>query len=227
MNILLVEDDALVASAIAEAFAGRPDVSLAHEATLRSALDHVVSADAVLLDLNLEDSRGAETLRRVRECAAHVPVIIISAIDRADTRIETLYGGADDYLTKPFSLEELLARVEAVTRRTRQSQPLSLMALVWERRSRRITWQGENLNLTPLEYEIFQVLASTPGAAFSRQDILARVVGPNFYGYERVVDVHVGHLRKKLAVLEEEAIETVRAFGYRWRKECPVEVSDD
>lgn len=225
MRVFVVEDDSVVTDAIAKGFASRPDTSIECSDTLNGAQSRWAGADLILLDLNLADSAGLDTFRTVKQHSGDVPVIIISAIDQEDTRIQTLYQGADDYLTKPFSVDELMARVEAVVRRTRQLVSDNRSGLRWEPQARRVSWWGEPIDFTPLEYQIFQVLAQSPGVAFSRPDILLRVIGPNFFGYERVVDVHVGHMRKKLARVDPDAIETVRAYGYRWNPALSLDIA--
>ena len=224
MQVLLAEDDDLVASMVADQLTQQDDWTVVRCTSLAEAKAWGDGPDIVLLDLNLTDSQGSSSLTGMRQILPQVPVIVISAIDAPATRIETLTDGADDYVTKPFRLDELQARITAVLRRTHRIAPEN-PGITWDLRARSVQVNGETLDLTPLEYEVFRTLAESPGAAFSRADILARVMGPNFYGYERVVDVHVGHLRKKLAQrLHGDIIETVRAFGYRWSREIPVHV---
>ncbi len=224
MQVLLVEDDDLVASMVADQLTQQEDWAVVRCASLAEAAAWAVGADMVLLDLNLSDSRGAATLTAMRQILPHAPLIVISAIDAPATRVETLTDGADDYVIKPFQLDELQARITAVLRRVHRVAP-GTAGVIWDPRARSVQINSQTVDLTPLEYEVFRTLAESPGAAFSRADILARVMGPNFYGYERVVDVHVGHLRKKLARrLPGDIIETVRAFGYRWSREVPIQV---
>lgn len=224
VQVLLVEDDDLVASMVADQLTRQEDWAVARCTSLAEAAAWASGSDIVLLDLNLSDSRGAASLTAMRQILPHAPIIVISAIDAPGTRVETLSDGADDYVTKPFQLDELQARMTAVLRRAHRAET-GTAGVIWDPRARSVQVSGQPVDLTPLEYEVFRTLAESPGAAFSRADILARVMGPNFYGYERVVDVHVGHLRKKLAQrLPGDIIETVRAFGYRWSREIPVQV---
>lgn len=227
IEILVVEDDAMVATAIREAFRTDDHMAIHAVPSLQEAFIHLGRADMVLLDLNLTDSQGHDTLIRLRGKAPTVPLIVISAIERPEVRIQSLHAGADDYLVKPFSLEELKARIAAVARRTLNLQSARPVGFLWQRLARQVSWQNHVLELTPLEYEVFRTLAETPGVALSRPDILRRVIGPNFYGYDRVVDVHIGHLRKKLEAGGPDIIQTVRAYGYRWNPEIPVEVRDE
>lgn len=215
MHVLVIEDDPLISASIQAALAAQDPIAtvLAAE-SLQEGLDQLSLAQLLVLDLNLHDSRGAETLERCRAASPSMPIIVVSAINREDVRIRTLIHGADDYLTKPFSLDELLARINAVMRRV--APPEKPIGLVWKASAHQVLWRDTPLALTPLEYAVFAVLAPSPGVAFSRQDILTRIIGPNFFGYERVVDVHVGHLRKKLEPLGRDVVQTVRAFGYRW-----------
>lgn len=226
MHILVVEDDPVIARAVTQAFDSDDGVQVEQASSIENTLVQLAWADMVLLDLNLPDSQGAGTLERVRQVAPQIPLIVISAIDVPDVRIQSLYRGADDYLTKPFAIDELRARIDAVTRRTIRPRPPDPEGLSWHPRARQLQWHGQPIDLTPLEQEIFRVFAENPGVSLSRPDILRRVVGPNFYGYERVVDVHVGHLRRKLAAVGTDVVQTVRAHGYRWNPDIPVDIAD-
>jgi two-component system alkaline phosphatase synthesis response regulator PhoP len=131
--------------------------------------------------------------------------------------------GADDYMVKPFSVRELLARIKAVLRRSQGSQPaaeqqLTIGPLVMDFSSYTARLGSERLMLTPKEYELLKLLVTNPGRAFMRDELLERVWGYEYYGDTRTVDVHIRHLRAKLAAIPElaEAIETVRGVGYRF-----------
>jgi DNA-binding response OmpR family regulator len=150
----------------------------------------------------------------------HIPVIILTALDSLDNVIDGLRMGADDYVTKPFAFEELLARIETVMRRShefaRQDQTLRAGNLEFDRRSLRFTVDGEEIRLTAKELAIIELLMSKPGTLFSRERILSNVWGLNMDPLTNVVDVYIGKLRKKIdGESEHSVIETLRGLGYR------------
>lgn len=223
MNILIIEDDPIIAQAVQQRLETEPGVAVDWVGDIAALQQWRGSPDLALLDLNLPDSSSLKTVAQFRRRFPDLPVIIISALDATEVKIESLRTGADDYLAKPFSLDELAARVAALMRRAGQASEATA-DLRWEVNARRVLRRGRVLALTPLEYEIFQLLAERPGCAMSRAECLNRLVGSNFYGYDRVVDVHIGHLRKKLGPDGDAIIETVRAFGYRFNAAVAMEV---
>lgn len=223
MNILIIEDDPIIAQAVQQRLETEPGVAVDWVGDIAALQQWRGSPDLALLDLNLPDSSSLKTVAQFRRRFPDLPVIIISALDATEVKIESLRTGADDYLAKPFSLDELAARVAALMRRAGQASEATA-DLRWEVNARRVLRRGRVLALTPLEYEIFQLLAERPGCAMSRAECLNRLVGSNFYGYDRVVDVHIGHLRKKLGPDGHAIIETVRAFGYRFNAAVAMEV---
>jgi len=182
--------------------------------------------DLVVLDVLLPDLDGLEVCRRLRQ-QMDVGILMVSARAEEVDRLLGLGVGADDYLTKPFSPRELVARVKAILRRIRPvTNAASPDALVFssleidvERREvRRLDHQIE---LTPLEFQLLRVLASSPGRVFTREQLLQRIWGEDFFGTDRVVDVHIGLLRRKLEVDStlHQPIQTVRGVGYRFSDE--------
>jgi DNA-binding response OmpR family regulator len=150
----------------------------------------------------------------------HVPVIILTALDSQDNVIEGLRMGADDYVTKPFDFEELLARIETVMRRyhefAEQDQTLRAGNLAFDRRSLRFTVDGEEIRMTAKELAIIELLMSKPGTVFSRERILSNVWGLNMDPLTNVVDVYIGKLRRKIdGESGPSMIETIRGLGYR------------
>lgn len=227
LSFAVIEDDRVIADGIAAhlhlALAARVE-SFATASAARAALP---SADLVVLDLNLPDSDGMQTLRMVRSAAPGALVIVVTARGAVSDRVQGLRLGADDYLVKPFSLEELEARIEALLRRRPGQRRAGTSDLCWDQAARIVSRGPEDLPLTPLEYEVFCALAARPGQALSREELLRQVIGPNFYGYERVIDVHVGHLRKKLDPKSPyRYVATVRHYGYRWDGAQPQEAPD-
>jgi DNA-binding response OmpR family regulator len=172
-------------------------------------------ADLVLLDLGLPDARGFEVCRQLR-ARSSVPIIIVTARDDETDRVVGLELGADDYVVKPFGFRELVARIRAVSRRS-TSPPVPGSQLVGQleidRRSHRVLLAGEELSLTPKEFDLLALLALDPGAMVTRREILAEVWDPHWYGTSKTVDVHIASLRKKLG--NPKWIETSRGVGFR------------
>ena len=176
------------------------------------------ATDLVLLDWNLPGLDGLELLRRLRN-ERRIPVIMITARTEEIDRVMGLEFGADDYLTKPFSVRELVARVRAVLRRTRPkeiSEELKVGPLTVDPARREATLGGNPLELTTLEFDLLLTLVQAEGRVFTRDDLLSRVWGDAFAGVDRVVDVHRSNLRKKLeGEGGSELLQTVRGVGYK------------
>jgi DNA-binding response OmpR family regulator len=163
---------------------------------------------------------GREVCQQLRMKQVNTPLIILSAMDSLDDVIAGLRMGADDYMTKPFSFEELLARIDAVMRRnsdiTEQEQTLKVGPLVFDRKSLRFFKEDAQVQLTAKELAIIELLMSNPGTLFSRERILNNVWGLNMDPLTNVVDVYIGKLRKKIdSGSGNSMIETVRGMGYR------------
>ena len=175
--------------------------------------------DLLVLDLMLPGRNGLEILREVRgePTTRELPVIVLTA---RSTEMDKLLGfehGADDYLTKPFSPRELLARVEALLRRSRPDRAegsVEIGDLKLDALTREATWKGKPLTLTPREFELLAFLAGRPGRVFSREELLRKVWGYDYVGETRTVDVHVRRLRAKLGA-KSHVIETVTGAGYK------------
>ena len=181
--------------------------------------------DVVVLDIMLPGFDGFEVLRRVRTFSDAYVIMLTARAEEID-RIVGLAVGADDYLVKPFSPRELVARVKALLRRPRADRRsgagrLELGALVIDEPTRTVTHRGDPVALTRIEFDLLLTLAQEAGIVFSRQRLLDRVWGMDYVGDEHVVDVHLGNLRRKLG--EDAArptyIETVRGAGYRFRSQ--------
>ena len=182
--------------------------------------------DLVVLDLMLPGMDGMEVCRnlKVQPLTAGIPVIMVTARNEEIDKVIGLELGADDYITKPFSPRELVARVKAVLRRSQRDSAAEGELIVGKLRlnfSRYEAYLGnEKLELTPKEYELLKLFTTNIGKAYSREQLLEKVWGYEYFGDTRTVDVHVRHLRAKLAEAPEvaEAIETVRGVGYRFRE---------
>lgn len=211
----MVEDDAAIATPLVAGL-GRHGFDATHVMTGTEALDRVADADLVLLDLGLPDLDGAEVCRRLRDRSA-VPIIVVSARSDEVDRVLLLEMGADDYVVKPFGLRELVARIRAVSRRTGGAEPsaarLEVGPLVIDRRTHEVHADGRLVELTPKEFDLLAHLATDPGAAHPRRDILEEVWDANWYGSSKTLDVHVASLRRKLG--HPEWIQAVRGVGFK------------
>ena len=224
MKILAVDDDDSIRELL-ELQLTRNGYEALTAADGREALDKASGADLILLDVMLPGIDGFEICRRLKADAVlrAVPIIMLTAKAEEIDKVLGLELGADDYLGKPFSIRELLARVKAVLRRSQNSQPaaeqqLIVGELVLDFQSYTARIGDQRLALTPKEYELLKLLVTNPGRAFLRDELLERIWGYEYYGDTRTVDVHIRHLRAKLAAAPELAagIETVRGIGYRF-----------
>jgi two-component system alkaline phosphatase synthesis response regulator PhoP len=189
------------------------------QAAAQKALDEPF--DLIVLDVMLPGISGLDVCRTIRQ-AKDVPIIMLTARKDEVDRVLGLELGADDYVTKPFSPRELVARVKAILRRSAKGRDpddeLRFPGLTINLERRTVTLDGNPVNLTFTEFELLTILARHPGRAFSRDELLVRVWGEDFYGDSRTVDVHVRHLREKLKEdpSSPRFIETVRGVGYRF-----------
>jgi two-component system response regulator RegX3 len=215
LRVLVVEDDDAISEPLAAGLRREGfDVNL-----VRTAAGAIAAppADLVLLDLGLPDARGFEVCKLLR-ARSSIPIIIVTARDDETDRVVGLELGADDYVVKPFGFRELVARIRAVSRRsaspTMAPAPQLLGELEIDRRSHRVTLAGEEVALTPKEFDLLALLALDPGAMVSRREILAEVWDPHWYGTSKTVDVHIASLRKKLG--DPAWIETIKGVGFRF-----------
>ncbi len=191
-------------------------------------LDAGAGTQLIVLDLGLPDLDGLEVLRAARtdSDAGRVPVVVLTARGEVDDRIRGLRAGADDYVTKPFSPTELVLRVQAVLARAgcataEDSASFGQGRLVLDQPARQATVDGTPVELTPTEWGLLTTLAGTPGRVFSRYELVNRVRGYEFAGYERTIDSHIKNLRRKLGPDSADMVETVLGAGYRlgWRRD--------
>lgn len=177
--------------------------------------------DVILLDIMLPGRDGLSVLRQLRQRRIAVPVILLTARTALDERVEGLNLGADDYLTKPFYVEELIARIHAVTRRATGEKLTMLQVddLVLNLITREVTRGGQPAQLTAREFALLEYLMRSPGRVYTRTQILEHVWGYDFDPTSNLVDVHIQRLRKKLGITGPGSlIETIRGVGYRIRK---------
>jgi two-component system response regulator RegX3 len=213
VRLLLVEDDAAIAVPLIEGLK-RHGLEVTHVATSADVFTDE-SPDIVLLDLALREVDGLEVCRHLRRQST-VPIIVVGARGEEAERVLGLQMGADDYLVKPFSMRELVSRIDAVSRRAatgpvRGTQTIGALSI--DRRSRRVTLGPDEVRLTPREFDLLALIADDPGAAVSRSVIMSEVWDPHWYGPTRTLDVHVATLRRKLG--SPDWIEAIRHVGYR------------
>jgi DNA-binding response OmpR family regulator len=216
VRLLVVEDDMTIAEPLVEGLR-REGFEVVHVASGEAALNEPVP-DMVLLDLRLPGIDGYEVARRLR-ARSRVPIIMVTARGEEVDRVVGLELGADDYIVKPFGLRELVARIHAVMRRV-DARPEPAPAtrvgdLEVDTRARRVTLRGEEIALTPKEFDLLALLVEDPGAAVDRRRILRAVWGTSWYGPSKAIDMHVSGLRRKLG--DPKLIETVRGVGFRLR----------
>jgi two-component system OmpR family response regulator len=215
MRILLIEDDTILGAAIRDHIAA-DNHSVDWVTRLDAAGDHLDSAvyDLVLLDLMLPDGRGIAFLRALRRRGSVTPVVILTALDQISDRIAGLNAGADDYMTKPFDLSELSARLSAVARRY-SGNPNPLVAignLEIDLAARTVLCDGRSVDLTGREWALFEAFVQHPGQVLSKGQLEERLYAFGAQVESNTIEVHVSRLRKKLG---HAVVETVRGIGYR------------
>jgi two-component system response regulator QseB len=215
VRILLVEDDESLASGLASALA-RANHLVEHVNDGQKAVDafNVGGFDMAILDLGLPKIDGTEVLKTIRQKNNHIPVLILSARDATQDRILGLDLGADDYLTKPFELDELMARIRVLERRqSGKSQNLLEMGhLSLDLASFTVKWKGELLDLQRREFTLIKKLVENPQQVFSRSQLEESLYGWGDGVESNTIDVHVHNLRKKTS---PDIIKTIRGIGYR------------
>ena len=220
LRVLVVDDEVNLAELVSMALRYEGwEVTAAHTGGRAVAAAREVSPDAIVLDVMLPDFDGHEVLRRVRSVDPHVPVLFLTARDAVEDRVAGLTAGGDDYVTKPFSLEEVVARVRGLMRRAgaRRSSEHSVLAvgdLTLDEDSREVFRGGEEITLTATEFELLRFLMRNPRRVLSKAQILDRVWNYDFGGQANVVELYISYLRKKVDAGREPMIHTMRGAGY-------------
>jgi two-component system, OmpR family, response regulator len=219
-RVLVVDDEANIAELISMAvrYEGwQPTVAGSGSRAVSVAKE--LRPDAVVLDVMLPDFDGMEVLRRMRTQLPDVPVLFLTARDSVEDRVAGLTAGGDDYVTKPFSLEEVIARLRGLMRRAgatdqRESSVLSVGDLTLDEDSHEVFRDGEEIRLTATEFELLRFLMRNPRRVLSKPQILDRVWNYDFGGQANVVELYVSYLRKKIDVGRAPMIHTMRGAGY-------------
>ena len=222
-KILVVEDEPAIAESLAYSLR-RDGYAAQIVGTVAAAEREIAGADLVILDLMLPDGSGFEVLGAARRSPNAPPVIVLSSRDGEADRVAALESGADDYVTKPFSPREIVARVRAVLRRASKAAPAASapngapgVPRAADHATRRATVNGKPLDLTRVEFDLLACMLAAPGRVFTRAQLIDKVWGDGFAITDRTIDSHVKGLRKKVAEAGGDAwlIETVRGVGYR------------
>jgi len=223
-KLMIVDDDAEMRTLLAEYFR-RLGFEVAEKESGQAALQSAAADrfDCFILDVAMPEMSGLDLLKKLRERGIQTPALFLTAHDLVDDKVAGFEAGADDYLAKPFSPRELEKRIEALLRRGQPPQPggdeerMAIGDLVVDKRRHEVSRAGARIDLTPLEFQILELLASEPGRAWSRNDLLDRVWRTEYEGYQRNIDPHINRLRKKLEADPKNPhyVLTVRGVGYK------------
>lgn len=218
MHVLLIEDDATIAEVTTEALtqAGY-SVTVANMGEEGAQLARNCGAELIILDLMLPDMDGLDLLRALRKDNVHTPVIVVSARQSVEDRVVCLQAGGDDYLTKPFAMSELLARMEAIARRVSGDEGqtrLTRFGITLNLVSRTASRGGKEIELKGREFALLNCLMENAGQVVTRAMIMKRVWGYDFVPGSNVIDVHVCQLREKIEESGDRVIHTIKGMGY-------------
>jgi two-component system OmpR family response regulator len=220
LRVLVVDDEVNIAELISMALRYEGwQVQMAHTGTSAVNAARELGPDAVVLDMMLPDIDGLEVLRRMRTSWPDVPVVFLTARDAVEDRVAGLTAGGDDYVTKPFSLEELVARLRGLMRRSGAQRAATSSVLVvgdleLDEDSHEVSRAGEQISLTATEFELLRFLMRNPKRVLSKAQILDRVWNYDFGGQANVVELYISYLRKKIDAGRPPMIHTLRGAGY-------------
>jgi DNA-binding response OmpR family regulator len=222
MTILIIEDEKKLVEILKKALRGERyafDIAYDGEEGLKKALQG--DYGLIILDLSLPKKDGMDVCKELRAKSIHTPIIMLTARGVIENKVDGLDAGADDYLLKPFSLDELFARIRAVLRRRKVSEIplLSFSDILIDGKKHEVTREGKVISLTPKEYRILETLIRNKGQAVSRKNLIDEVWGPHFKETNNELNVHVRYLRRKIdGTRKNPIIQTIRGVGYTLRE---------
>jgi two-component system, OmpR family, response regulator TrcR len=223
IRVLLVDDEPALTNLVKMALHYEGwTVEVAHNGREAVTKFDQVGPDVLVLDIMLPDVDGLQILERIREADAYTPTLFLTARDSVMDRVTGLTAGADDYMTKPFNLEELVARLRGLLRRSNYlaapaEEGLKVGDLTLDGASHEVARAGKPISITSTEFELLRFLMRNPGRALTRSEILDRVWNYDFAGRTSIVDLYISYLRKKIDAGREPMIHTVRGVGYMLR----------
>ncbi|GAA0523516.1 response regulator transcription factor [Deinococcus depolymerans] len=219
-TVLIVDDDPAILE-ILRAYLKADGHTVLEARTGPDAWEQLPRADVAVLDWMLPGTSGVQVARDARDAGLTLPLLMLTGRGEEEDKLRGLDGGVDDYVVKPFSPREVTARVRALLRRAGVQTAFSVRDLHVDLRAREVRLAGRRVELSKLEFDLLSTMAQHTGMAWSRERLLERVWGPDFPGTERVVDVHITALRRKLGETLDTPrfIETVRGIGYRFRED--------
>ncbi|MCV7154935.1 response regulator transcription factor [Mycolicibacterium pyrenivorans] len=223
IRVLLVDDERALTNLVRMALRYEGwEIDVAHDAAEAVDKYRANTPDLLVLDIMLPDTDGLGVLAQIRDSGSYTPTLFLTARDSVADRVTGLTAGGDDYMTKPFSLEELVARLRGLLRRTAYLTPaddesLKVGDLALDVASREVTRGGVSISLTSTEFELLRVLMRNPRRALSRNEILRQVWDYDFGGRTSIVDLYVSYLRKKIDTDRMPMLHTVRGVGYMLR----------
>ncbi len=226
INVLVVDDEAVLAEMVSMALRYEGwNISTASDGASAISAARATRPDAVVLDIMLPDMSGLDVLRRLREQSPNLPVLLLTAKDAVEDRIAGLTAGGDDYVTKPFSIEEVVLRLRALLRRTGvttedSGAQIVVGDLVLDEDSHEVTRAGAPIALTSTEFELLRFLMRNPKRVLSKAQILDRVWSYDFGGRSNIVELYISYLRKKIDSGREPMIHTLRGAGYVLKPAC-------
>ncbi len=221
MRLLIVEDDVKINATLQQAFEEeRYAVDVAHDGEQGEEMAFVNDYDAIVLDLMLPKRHGSEVIRELRDHGVKTPILVLTARDAVQDRVANLNSGADDYVVKPFDVDELIARVRALIRRGSEVKTTRLQVsnVILDIASHRVKRGERAINLTQTEYAILEYMMHHPNKVVSRAELMEHVWDDSYEGFSNIVDVYMRRLRSKIDEGEPtRLVETVRGAGYRLR----------
>ena len=222
MRLLLVEDDAKIADAVMIGLTKQgyavDVIKDGGDAYKRISLNHM-DYDLIILDLGLPSMDGVTITKKMRDANITTPILILTARKETETKVNLLLSGADDYLVKPFSFDELIARIHAILRRPPEivQTVITVGDIILDPIKHTVKKGGESLSLTLKEFVLLEYFMRHPNKVVNREELLTHLWDFNYSSFSNVVDVHIKNLRRKLKILDDEnLLETVRGLGYRF-----------